>query len=68
MNVIFLTSSTSSKVFKEICAESSVLPNPSNQNFYRKLIKAVSFYENVEVVSHRPLAKVIHISHLEKDY
>ena len=68
MNVIFLTSSTSSKVFKEICAESSVLPNPSNQNFYRKLIKAVSFYENVEVVSHRPLAKGIHISHLEKDY
>ena len=57
MNVVFLTSSTSERVFQEICQESPVLPNPSNQNFYHKVIKAVSFYENVEVVSHRPFTK-----------
>lgn len=68
MNVIFLTSSTSTSVFKEMCSQSKVLPNPSNQNFYRKLIKSVSFYENVEVVSHQPCAKGIHLIHTEKDF
>lgn len=68
MNVIFLTSSTSTKVFNEICSESRVLPNPSNQNFYHKMIKAISFYENVEVVSHRPYAKGIVLPHVEEDY
>ena len=67
MNVIFLTSSTSTKVFEKICSESSVLPNPSNQNFYRKLIKAVSFYDNVEVVSHRPFAKGVVLPPVEDD-
>ena len=68
MNVIFLTSSTSTKVFKSICAESRVLPNPSNQNFYHKMIKAVSFYDNIEVVSHRPYAKGMVLPHVEDDY
>ena len=68
MNVIFLTSSTSTKVFNGICAESKVLPNPSNQNFYHKVIKAVSFYENVEVVSHRPFAKGMVLPHAEDDH
>lgn len=67
MNVIFLTSSTSTKVFQGICSESRVLPNPSNQNFYHKVIKAVSFYENVEVVSHRPCAKGMVLPYVESD-
>lgn len=67
MNVVFLTSSTSTKVFNDICSESRVAPNPSNQNFYHKLIKAVSFYENVEVVSHRPFTKGIVLPPVDKD-
>ena len=68
MNVIFLTSSTSEKVFQNICSESKVLPNPSNQNFYQKMIKAISFYENVEVVSHRPFVKGVVLPPAEDDH
>ena len=34
-----------------------IKPNPSNQNFYSKLIKALSFKNDVAVVSHRPFIK-----------
>ncbi len=68
MNIIFLTSSTSENVFHNICSESKVLPNPSNQNFYHKLIKALSFYDNVEVVSHRPSAKGVTLPPIEDDH
>ena len=68
MNVIFLASSTSEKVFQNICSESKVLPNPSNQNFYHKMIKAISFYENVEVVSHRPFVKGVVLPPAEDDH
>ncbi len=67
MNVIFLTSSTSDQVFNDICNASSTFPNPSNQNFYHKIIKAVSFFENVEVVSHRPCSKGIVLPRIEDD-
>lgn len=67
MNVIFLTSSTSERAFQDICRESPILPNPSNQNFYHKIIKAVSFYENVEVVSHRPFVKGMILPHVEDE-
>ena len=34
-----------------------IKPNPSNQNFYSKLIKTLSFENDVYVVSHRPFCK-----------
>lgn len=68
MNVIFLTSSTSTKTFNAICNESKVFPNPSNQNFYHKMIKSVSLYENVEVISHRPFAKGIVLPPVDDDH
>lgn len=68
MNIIFLTSSTSTNVFDDICSKSKTLPNPSNQNFYHKIIKSVSFFENVEVVSHRPLSKGIVLSPVDDDH
>ena len=37
--------------------EAHIKPNPSNQNFYSKLIKALSYKNTVSVVSHRPFAK-----------
>jgi glycosyltransferase involved in cell wall biosynthesis len=37
--------------------EAILKPNPSNQNFYSKLIKTLAINNNVSVVSHRPFAK-----------
>jgi len=54
MNILFLTSSTSEKVFNELCEFSDVKPNPSNQNFYHRLIHSLAMYNDVSVISHRP--------------
>lgn len=67
MNVIFLTSATSEQTFNEICKDSRVLPNPSNQNFYHKVIKAVSMHENVDVVSLPPYARGIALATQKQD-
>ena len=67
MNIIFLTSATSEQTFNEICKDSKVLPNPSNQNFYHKVIKAVSLHENVDVVSLPPYAKGVALNDIRQD-
>ncbi len=57
MNVIVFTSAMVEKEFAVYQKEAHIKPNPSNQNFYNKLIKALSFKNNVSVVSHRPFVK-----------
>jgi len=57
MKVLILTSSTSSIVFDSLCENANFKPNPSNQNFYNKLIKAISYFSDISVVSHRPFAR-----------
>ena len=57
MNVIVFTSAMVESEFAKFQEEAHIKPNPSNQNFYAKLIKALSFKNNVSVVSHRPFAK-----------
>ena len=48
--------------------EAKIKPNPSNQNFYYKLIKALAINNNVSVVSHRPLVKgMFRRGYLESD-
>lgn len=54
MKILFLTSSTSNKVFNSLCENANFKPNPSNQIFYNKLIKALNYYNEVSVISHRP--------------
>lgn len=57
MNVIVFTSAMVEEEFAKYQKEAHIKPNPSNQNFYDKLIKALSFKNNVSVVSHRPFVK-----------
>ena len=57
MNIIVFTSAMVDSEFAKYQEEASVKPNPSNQNFYSKLIRALSFKNNVSVVSHRPFVK-----------
>ena len=57
MNIILFTSAMVDSEFAKYQEEANIKPNPSNQNFYSKLIKALSFKNNVSVVSHRPFVK-----------
>ena len=57
MNIVVLTSSMADADFNEFAKSARIKPNPSNQNFYNKLIKALSFYNNVSVLSLRPFVK-----------
>lgn len=57
MNVLIFTSAMVEKEFAEYQTVADIKPNPSNQNFYAKLIKALSFNNNVSVISHRPFVK-----------
>lgn len=57
MNILFLTSAMLEKDFERYESEAKIKPNPSNQNFYLKLIKSLSLLNNVSVVSLRPLTK-----------
>lgn len=57
MNIILFTSAMVDSEFAKYQNEAYIKPNPSNQNFYSKLIKALSFKNTVSVVSHRPFVK-----------
>jgi len=57
MNIIVLTSSMIDEDFSLYSKEAKIKPNPSNQNFYNKLIKSLSINNNVAVISHRPFIK-----------
>lgn len=57
MNIIVFTSAMIDEDFNKYQQEANIKPNPSNQNFYSKLIKALSYKNNVAVVSHRPFVK-----------
>lgn len=57
MNIVIFTSAMVDKEFAKYQEEANIKPNPSNQNFYSKLIRALSFKNTVSVVSHRPFVK-----------
>lgn len=57
MNVLVFSSAMKQSDFAKYQQDAKIKPNPSNQNFYYKLIKALSINNNVSVVSHRPLVK-----------
>ena len=57
MNVLIFSSAMRERDFALYQEEAKIKPNPSNQNFYYKLIKALAINNNVSVVSHRPLVK-----------
>ena len=57
MNILLFTSAMIDKDFAEYQNEAKIKPNPSNQNFYSKLIKALALYNKVAVISLRPFVK-----------
>lgn len=57
MNVLVFSSALTESDFSSYQTEAKIKPNPSNQNFYNKLIKSISLRNNVSVISHRPLTK-----------
>jgi len=57
MNIIFLTSSMADSDFVSYASKAKIKPNPSNQNFYNKLIKCLSLNNKVYAVSLRPFCK-----------
>ena len=57
MNVLVFTSAMIDSDFASYQEVAKIKPNPSNQNFYSKLIKTLAIRNNVSVVSHRPLLK-----------
>lgn len=69
MNILVFSSSMPDAHFSTYQDEAVIKPNPSNQNFYSKLIKTLAINNNVSVVSHRPFVKGMfkHKSSLESD-
>lgn len=57
MNVLIFSSSMPDSQFSSYQDEAIIKPNPSNQNFYSRLIKTLAINNNVAVVSHRPFTK-----------
>ena len=53
--VIYFTNAVSQTMFVDYLKKWRVSPNLSNQNFHNKLIKAISKYDQVDVVSIRPI-------------
>ena len=57
MNILFLTSAMKDSDFALYQHEAKIKPNPSNQNFYSRLIKTLALKNNIFVVSQRPFCK-----------
>ena len=56
-NILLLSSVMIESEFAKYQSDANIKPNPSNQNFYARLLKALSLKYNVSVISHRPFVK-----------
>lgn len=56
-HIIYLTTSMDMGDFKQYLNHWSVAPNPSNQNFHNKMIRALSQLYKVDVISVRPFSR-----------
>ena len=65
--VIYFTNALDQNSFVNYLKQWKVSPNLSNQNFHNKLIKALSLYFDVEVVSVRPINSNFNESKLEQE-
>ena len=57
MNILVFSGVMTESDFATFQNEAKIKPNPSNQNFYSKLIKCLALRNNVSVISHRPFIK-----------
>lgn len=56
MKIIYVTTSIDKEDYKEFIKLWKRTPNPSNQNFHNKLIRALAINNEVEVISIRPFS------------
>ena len=56
-HIIYLTTAMDKDDFKEYLTHWSYPPNPSNQNFHNKLIRAISDEYKIDVISVRPFSR-----------
>ena len=64
--VIYFTNAVSQTSFTDYLKRWKVSPNLSNQNFHNKVIKAISKFDKVEVISIRPINKNFDVSSLPR--
>lgn len=64
--VIYFTNAVSQTSFADYLKRWKVSPNLSNQNFHNKVIKAISKFDRVEVISIRPINKNFDVSSLPR--
>jgi hypothetical protein len=55
MKIIYFTTAMVQEDFDRLAARTKSAPNPSNQNFHHKLIKALALFNEVEVIVNRPI-------------
>jgi len=55
MKIIYFTTAMLPDDFDRLASKTRNAPNPSNQNFHHKLIKALALYNDVEVIVNRPI-------------
>ena len=69
MNILVFSSAMTDAAFAKYQKEARIKPNPSNQNFYSKLIRALGLNNTVSVVSLRPLVRgMFKKNSLESDF
>lgn len=64
--VIYFTNAVSQTSFADYLKRWKVSPNLSNQNFHNKVIKAISKFDKVEVISIRPINNNFDVSFLPR--
>ena len=64
--VIYFTNAVNQTSFADYLKRWKVSPNLSNQNFHNKVIKAISKFDKVEVISIRPINKNFDVSSLPR--
>jgi len=58
MNIIYFTTAQDNNDYKTFTSQWSKKPNPSNQNFHNRLIRALSINNKINVISLRPFSKI----------
>lgn len=68
MKILYITTTIDQNDYKDFVKIWKKHPNPSNQNFHNKLIRALSLTNEVEVLSIRPFSsKMCTVKRLEKE-
>lgn len=68
MKIIYVTTAIDADDYKSFVSLWSKKPNPSNQNFHNKMIRALAINNEVEVVSIRPFSrKLVALKYLSKE-